>query len=156
VAIGVSAAATRVTEVSSGMTPVVFDLYSTAAAQVDTPIAYTLFVPDSSYLSASAFGGIAPSGQVTIAAGQTSAQVTVDMPESDNGTVQNENNGLQVTAPGGNLVFAPTAHTEVVNSAPEAGAPAAAELLSLSSLGTFSRVANAYTLDLARSPMASR
>jgi hypothetical protein len=92
-------------------------------------------------LDATAFGGTLPSGQVTIAAGQTSSQFTVDVPA---GALGNQPSAVlvgQITAPN-NPVFASTAQTTIVNGTPTAGTPAVAQLVLLTNVGTLAQNGN--------------
>ena len=66
-------------QVGTGDT-VTFPVYLTSAAATDTVLDWTVIAPDAGDLGAAAFGGALPSGQVTIPAGQTSGQFTVQVP----------------------------------------------------------------------------
>ena len=150
-AIGVTANAATVTEAASGATAVTFTAYLTAAEAGDTVVDYTVATPSAGFLGAAAFGGTLPSGSVTIAAGQTSAQFTVDVPQGALGATPNENLQVQVSSPGSAVpIFAPTAQTEVVNNLPEPGNQAVPELAYLGNAGAFSfdAATNTYTLNL--------
>ena len=147
-AVGVATAQPAVVEAASGPTPVTFDLYLTAPETSDTPVSYTVVAPGAGFLGASAFGGALPSGTVTIPAGSTSVQFTVNLPQGALGAVPNENLEVQISTPNGQPIFAPTAQTRVVNNQPEAGAPALPQLAYLGNVGAFTQNGNSYTLDL--------
>ena len=149
--IGVAAAQTSLVESTTGATHVAFTVYLTAAAATDTVVDYAVLAAVAGDLGASAFGGTLPSGAATIAAGQTTAQITIDVPQGALGTQAVENLLLQVSSPGGAVpIFAPTASTAIVNPQPEPGTPAQPVLSYLGTTGTFSFdvETNTYTLDL--------
>ena len=149
-AIGVSAVAQSVTEAATDVTPVTFTAYLTGAEPADTVVDYTVVAAGAGYLGAGVFGGTLPSGQVTITQGQTTAPITIDVPEGALGTVPSENLQLQVSDAAGIPVFAPAAQTEILNDQPEPGSPAIPELSELSGGGTltFDPQTNTYTLNL--------
>ncbi len=125
---GVTAALTKQVENAPGVTAVTFTAYLTSAATTDTLITYAVR-PDagnvgSTAASLAAFGGALPQGSVTIAAGQTSADFTIDMPNAALGAAPSEPLEVQILAPSGMNVFAPTAETVIVNDLPVPGAPA--------------------------------
>ncbi len=149
-AVGVSANATSVTEAANGDTAVTFTVYLTAAETTDNEVDYAVLFPGAGYLGASAFGGTLPSGSVTIAAGQTTAQFTINVPQGALGTDPSDILQVQVSDPDSVPIFAPTAQTEVVNNEPEPGNLAVPELAYLGNVGTFTfdATTNTYTLDL--------
>ncbi len=155
-AIGVAANAAKVTEAASGKTAVTFTAYLTSAATTATTIDYAV-IASGDDLPASLFGAGA-TGSVTIAANQTSAQFTIEVPHSAIGVSPEKTLEVQVSSPGAvNPVFAPTAQTEIVNNTPEAGSPAIAELAYLGNAGAFSfdAATQTYTLNLANLPQGS-
>ena len=85
---------------------------------------------------------------MTIAAGQTSAQVTIDVPQSALGTLPDANLGLQVTAPDGNSCSRPRRDRDRQPAA-RTWTSRDGRAVCLEQLGTFTHVGNAYTLDLA-------
>ena len=126
IAVGVMANAASVTEATSGDTAVTFTAYLTGAEASDAEVDYTVVAPGTGYLGASAFGGTLPSGSVTIAAGQTTAQFTIEVPQGALGSDPSDNLQVQVGDPAGIPIFAPTAQTEIVNNQPEPSNPASA------------------------------
>jgi autotransporter passenger strand-loop-strand repeat protein len=149
-AIGVMANAIEVTEAASGVTAVTFTAYLTGTEASDTTVDYTVTSPGAGFFGASAFGGALPSSSVVIVAGQTTAQITIDLPQGALGANPDENLQVQVSTPGALPIFAPTAQTEVVSDQPTAGNPAAPVLAYLGNVGTFTFNAgtNTYTLNL--------
>src|SRR5262249_24983485 len=147
-AVGIAATQPKFTENPSGPTQATFTVFLTAAAAADTVIDYSVVAPDATFLGASAFGGTLPSGQVTILAGQKSAQLTIDVPNGALGSLPSENLEVKITAPNGVVPIAPQADTEIVNNEPGEGAPAVPALAFLGHVGTFTHNGNNYTLDL--------
>ena len=80
VMVGVNAAQTSVVDPPPTDTTVTFPVYLTSATTTDTVLDWAVIAPNAGDLGAAAFGGALPSGQVTIPAGQTGAQFTVDVP----------------------------------------------------------------------------
>jgi hypothetical protein len=148
--LGVLAAATSVTE-ANGVTPITFTAYITAAQTGSTTVDYAVIDSNAGDVAAAAFGGMLPSGSVVIAAGQTSVQFTIDVPQNALGAAPQENLQVQISSPGSAVaVFAPTAETAIVNPTPEPGNPADPILTYLGNAGTFTFDAetNTYTLNL--------
>jgi hypothetical protein len=148
IAVGVATAQPSVTESASGTTPITFDVYLTNAETKDTTIDYAVVAPGAGYLGTSAFAGILPSGTTAIAAGSTSGQFTVDIPAGALGADASDILGVQISAPNGEAIFAPTAQTVVVNDKAEPGPPPVPLLALLTNAGTLTHIGNAYTLDL--------
>jgi hypothetical protein len=148
-AVGVEATATSVVESSSGSTAVTFTAYLTATETTDTTIDYAVVTPSAGFLGASAFGGTLPSGSVTIAAGQTTTQFTIEVPQGALGTDPSDILQVQVSDPDSIPVFAPTAQTEIVNNQPEPGNPAQPILAEITGNGTltFDAATDTYTLN---------
>jgi hypothetical protein len=126
--IGILPAEPEVVESSGTTTPVTFIVNLTSAATTDTVVDYTAVSPTSTtsgkdFLTAADFGGTLPSGSVTITAGQTEADVTIDVQNSAIGSAANRWLMLSVTSPGGDLVYDPTGQVSIVNNAPVAGTP---------------------------------
>jgi hypothetical protein len=87
--VGIVANASKVVESSSGTTAISFKIELGYAASKPTVVDYsvisggTIDTPaGQTFLTAADFGGVLPSGSVTFAAGQQSATVTVDVPNS--------------------------------------------------------------------------
>ncbi len=150
IAVGVGANAASVTEAASGETAVTFNAYLTGAEVADTTVDYAVVSPGAGYLGASAFGGTLPSSSVTIAAGQTTAQFTIDLPQGALGSDPSDNLQVEVSDTAGVPIFAPTAQTEIVNNQPEPGNLAQPVLAEISGDGTlsFDSSTNTYTLNL--------
>jgi hypothetical protein len=149
-AIGVATDATKVVEQASGPTAVTFTAYLTSVETTDTTVDYTVSSPGAGFLGAPAFGGALPSGSVTIAAGHTSTQFTLEVPQGALGSDPADNLEVTVSNAAGMPIFAPTAQTEIVKNQPEPGNLAAPELAKISGNGTltFNAATNTYTLDL--------
>ena len=148
--LGVSANALTEAAATSGATAVTFTAYLTQAAASATTVNWTVTAADATDLGASVFGGVLPSGTVTIAAGATSAEFAVDMPQGALGTSSSAN--LQVTVTGdsnGDSIFAPIAQTKILSSTPVAGPQAQPQFAELSGGGTLTQAGNAYTLAFA-------
>ncbi|MDQ2104127.1 Calx-beta domain-containing protein [Azospirillum isscasi] len=75
--ITIAARTATVTERNSGSTNVVFDVYRTGDSSADLVLDFAVTGFGTSAADAADFGGQLPSGTVTLAAGQTSATVTV-------------------------------------------------------------------------------
>ncbi len=151
-ALGVKADQTAVTESANGTTPVVFDAYLAGTLTADTTVDYAVIAPGAGFFDTTTFGGSLPTGRVTIAAGQTIVPFTIDLPQNALGARPSENLEVQISARGGQAIFAPTAQASVVNSQSEPGAPAIAQLSYIGHLGSFSAIGGAYTLDLGTVP----
>ena len=161
--IGILPASPTVTESKGTTTTVAFSVNLTSAATTDTVVDYAV-TPNVDYLTNTAgktfftaadFGGTLPSGSVTIKAGQTEADVTVDVPNGALGSAPGKWLGISITTPGDDPIYDPTAQAEVLNNAPVAGSPAVPTLKLLagatSSTGTtppLTQNGNSYTLDL--------
>ena len=149
-ALGVGATATKLTESATGPTTVTFTAYLTSPETTDTTVNFTVNAPAAGFLGVSAFGGTLPSGSVVIAAGQTSAPITIHVPQGALGTDPSDNLQVEVSDQSGIPVFAPTAQTEIVNSVPEPGAAAQPAFAKIAGDGTlaFNAATNTYTLSL--------
>ncbi len=148
--LGVEATQTSVVEAASGVTPITFTVYLTAAETAATVVDYTLGTMAGD-LSAAAFGSTLPSGAITIAAGQTTGQITIDVPQGALGALPNAAVEVQIASPGGAVpIFDPTAQTQIVNNTPEPGAAPVPVLTYLGTGGTFSfnAATDTYTLNL--------
>jgi VCBS repeat-containing protein len=125
--IGISPAAPTVTEVS-GQTPVTFTVSLTSAATVNTVVDYavsaTAIDGGKTYFNAAAFGGTLPSGTLTILAGQSQAQFTVDVPDSALGTTPDKWLAVAISTPGADPIYAANAQVDVINETPVAGVAA--------------------------------
>ncbi|HXZ14857.1 MAG TPA: VWD domain-containing protein, partial [Roseiarcus sp.] len=76
-AIGIYSSTPTATESTSGVTPVTFAVYQTEPSSSAQVVDYAVVAPSSVYVGAGNFAsGVLPSGQVTIAAGQTNATLT--------------------------------------------------------------------------------
>jgi Ca2+-binding RTX toxin-like protein len=97
---------------------VTFDVYLTGTAAANITINYSVIAPSDGYFDAAAFGGTLPSGHVTIAAGQTMGQVTLQLNNSNLQPELGSNVAVQITPPNGVPVFAATAQTAIIGSVP--------------------------------------
>jgi hypothetical protein len=148
-AAGVDAVSTGVVELPGSVTPVVFDAYLTQAGTTDTALRFQVVNGGTGYLGTETFGAVLPSGTVTIAAGQTMAAFTIDVPQNALGTDPSAKLEVQIASPGSVVpIFAPDATVSVVNDHAESGAPPIPLLSDLSFSGTLTHVGNSYTLDL--------
>ena len=150
---GVSAGEASQVEAASGTTAVSFTAYLTTATTTDTQIAWSVYAPntgDLGYSSANlaAFGGALPTGDVTIAAGQTTANFTVDLPNSVLGALPSGVLEVLIAGPSNVAVFAPVAQTTIVNNQPEPGAPAQPSVFEVSGGGQLQKTGNVYVLNL--------
>jgi len=118
--VGVRATTTSQVEASSGPTTVLFEVYREGDSSQALTVGYTIVTPDSTYLGAGDFGGELPLVQVTIAAGQTVADVAIVVPNGI-GTVVSKNLEVAIAAGTSVAVIAPYAQETIVNSAPLAG-----------------------------------
>ena len=154
-AVGVSSNNAALVEPGTGNLAVGFTVYLTAAEAQATTVYYAVTAPDAAYFGASAFGGTLPSGSVTIAAGQTSAQFSVSVPAGVLGSQPDGNLQVTITPTGGETVFAPSAQTSIVNGTVEPGTSAVPEFALLSGDGTLTHIGNAYTLSLGALPLGA-
>ncbi len=163
--IGILASDPQVTEASGGPTPLTFVVNLTAPAASDTVVDYQVMPGGAgasggrTYLDTADFGGTFPTGSVTIAAGQSEAAFSLNVPTGAIGSATDKWLMVGVTSPGGDFVYDPTAQTDIVNSQPVAGPPAvpAIELLpgSVASRATLTRTDTGYTLDLGQIAVGS-
>src|SRR5262249_3370141 len=153
-AIGVMANATSIMEAAGEARTVTFTAYVTSDQTTATDVHYTVVAAGPGFLNAAAFGGVLPSGDVTIAAGTESAAIQISLPPRALGNVPSENLQVEVSSGAANAtplaVFAPTAQTEIINNQPEPGNLAVPKLSELSGGGilTFDATTNTYTLNL--------
>lgn len=115
---GIHADAAKVLESISGTTTVAFTVYLTASQSTPTLVNYAVIAPGTQYFEAASFGGTLPTGQVVIAANQTSAQLVIQLPAGATGSQPSEILDIQITTPNGEAIFAATAQTEVTNPRP--------------------------------------
>ena len=148
VAEGIFAPQSSVVASASGTTAVPLEIYLTGTLSTAETIQYGVIAPDSGELGLVAFGGTLPGGEVTIAAGQSTAQVTLDLPSGILGSLASQNLMVTISATDSTPVFAPTATVQIVNPAPEPGPAAAPELVNLSGTGLLVQDAAGYVLDL--------
>ena len=147
-AVGVSANNAALTEPASGNLAVGFTVYLTQAETAVATFNYTVSAPGAGYLGASAFGGVLPSGTVTIVAGQTSAQFTVSLPAGALGSLPDSALQVSITPQGTESVFAPVAQTTVINNTIEPGTPADPIFALLSGGGVLNASGTNYVLNL--------
>ncbi len=152
-AAGVTAAQETQVESGGGVTTVDFTTYLTQAVSTDTAMAYSVVASSADDLgysadSLAAFGGTLPTGTVTIAAGQTSAQFALDVPNAALGLVPSATLDVEITAPSDVPVFAPDAQTVLINGQPVPGNAADPLVYEVSNQGTWKENSGGYTLDL--------
>jgi hypothetical protein len=146
--VGVAAVQSTATLAGTDSTPVTFDVYLTNAETIDTTFNYAVVAPEAGDLNAGAFGGALPSGSVTITAGSTITQFTIDVPAGSLGTDPSDVLEVGISAPNGEAIFAPTAQTIIINDTAEPGPPPVPMLALLTNVGTLTQVGTAYTLAL--------
>src|SRR5262249_51952225 len=89
-------------------------------------------------------------GEVTIATGETSAPLTIELPQGVLGTLPSETLGFEISTPGSTPVFSATAETIIVNNQPEPGLAPVPVLGDASTVGRLTRNGDAYSLDLGK------
>jgi hypothetical protein len=146
--VGVSAVTAQETAATSGTTAVDFMVTLTGATTADTAVGYAVTTPSGNYLTAAAFGGVLPSGTITIAAGQTTGTIEIDVPQTALGSLPTAALQVAITAPADDAVFAATAQTTLVNAAPIAGPPAVPQFGLLSGPGVLTTNGTASTIDI--------
>lgn len=119
--IGVLPVDPQVVEAAGDTTPVAFVVNLTSAAATDTVVDYTAASPTGTtsgkdFLTAADFGGTLPSGSVTIPAGQTQADLTIDVPNSAIGSASDKWLMVTTSSPGGNLLYSPAGQAEILNN----------------------------------------
>jgi len=146
--IGIAPVAASLVESNGATTPVQFRIFRTGDASSAVTVTYALAPdPNGRTYTGADFGGSAPTGTVTLAAGETSTTVTIAAPDIVG--VTDKSLGLSITAPSGYGLAAGTARSIVANADPIAGTPAGAGLLKVSGAGTFGATgATSYSLDL--------
>jgi RHS repeat-associated protein len=151
----------QLVENNGATTSVSFTVNLTSAATADTTVDYAV-VPGGGvnsgkdYLTAADFGGTLPAGSVIIAAGQTQAEVAIDVPNSAIGSAASKWLMISVSSEDGNPVYDPAGQVEIVNNQPVAGNPAQAAIQILASATplptengeTLTKAGDAYTVDL--------
>ncbi len=144
---GVSAAATKVVEATTGATAVTFEVFRTGDLSASETIDYAVTSPEAGYLDASAFAGTLPTGRVTLAAGAASQTFAVDLPagigSSPDAILQ-----VQISSPDSIAIGASMASTTVVNNQPTAGPPPVLSLEEISGGGTLTQTGNTWALAL--------
>ena len=118
--VGILAFGTSQVEAASGPTTVTFDVYMTGDTSQPVTVGYTVVAPDATYLGASDFGGTLPAGTITLAAGQTSSNLSISLPGSI-GAAVSKTLEVQISAATPATVIGPTARETIFNSAPVAG-----------------------------------
>ena len=147
VLVGIIAPAPEIPESTNGATSVTFEVYLTDAATQDTVVAYAVNAANANDLDAAAFGGTLPSGQVTIAAGQTAARFSIAVPQGALGAAASGTVDVAISVAAGLGLVTQDATATVVTPAP--GAPSIPELSELTPFGTFIQSSStSYTLDL--------
>jgi hypothetical protein len=147
--VGIASVSSEVTEAASGPTRVSFDIYRTGPDDVAQTVNYAVLSPGAGYLGTGNFAGsVLPAGQVTIAAGQTSTTLTLNVINGI-GSVPSVTLEVQVdTGETGLPVLVPTASVTIGNAQPTEGSPAVPVFLDPSGAGTFTQSGTTATLDL--------
>jgi hypothetical protein len=150
IALGVGVVAPAVTlAATSTTTPVDFTIYLTGASSNAETVDYGVLQPGSAYLGAAAFAGaVLPGGSVTIAAGQVSATVEIDVLNTALGSLPGALLQLGITATDATPVAAPLASIAIANAQVTAGIAAAPAFIDASNIGTLTQNGSAWTLDL--------
>ncbi|WP_210254935.1 VWD domain-containing protein, partial [Methylocapsa sp. S129] len=146
--LGITAPTLSVAEPTTGTTAVSFTVYSTAVVTSATVVDYAVIAPGAGFLDATAFGGTLPSGQVTIAAGQSSATFTIAVPSTALGLTPSDLMRVQISDAVGTPVIAPTADVTIANATATQGVDAVPGFAETSGGGTLTQSGNAYTLAL--------
>lgn len=146
--LAITANATSVLETVGAATGLTFTVTLTAPLATATTVNYVLATPDSTYLAAADFGGVAPAGQLAFAAGQTSAIISISVPAAALAARPDASVEFAITATDATPVSVPTAQTVLVNPLPVAGPPAIALFLNETDGAVFSQSGSTYTLDL--------
>jgi hypothetical protein len=126
---------------SPGTTALDFEVYLAASGSVDQVVDYQVEAGGSLFA-----GGLAPSGTVTIAAGQTAASLVLDV-TGNLGDLPSAPVEVMISSPIGTPVLAPSAEINVVSATPVAGIAAAPEFLDPGQVGSFTQNGTAWTLD---------
>jgi hypothetical protein len=125
-----------------------FTIYLTSPGTTATVVDYQVTDPGPGYLTAADFGGVLPSGTVTVQAGETTALFTVELPAGVLGSQADENLQVTISSPSGETVFAPQAQTQILNTGPTAGNPAVPVVEKVSGDGSLSGGTTFYELNL--------
>ena len=150
VALGIGVVTPEVTLATTGtVTPVAFTVYLTGAEATAETVTYAVQTSGNSDLGATAFAGdVLPTGSVTIAAGQVSTRVAVDVLNTALGVLPTATLELGITSTDGTPVAAPDASVGIANSQPVAGTPAIPAFVDVSNVGTLRQSGTLWTLDL--------
>ena len=118
--VGVIATAPTEAETSSGPTTADFQVYRSGDTSAALTVTYSVVAPDASFVGASALGGSLPSGTISFAAGQATADLPITLAQGI-GAVASQMLEVQITAPSSTQVIGPTAQLQILNAAPVAG-----------------------------------
>jgi Hint domain/von Willebrand factor type D domain len=146
--LGVAAVAPSITEADQGTTAASFTIFLTGVATRDIAVRYAVTDPGTGYLGPSAFGGMPPSGEATIGAGQTTATVSITLPNAILGATPRDKLQIQITAVDDTPVFNASAETNIINNQPHPGPSAAAKITEVTDIGTFSQTGTISSLHL--------
>ncbi|WP_206742638.1 Hint domain-containing protein [Acidisphaera rubrifaciens] len=147
--VGIAANVASVVQTAAGTTDVVFTVYRTGDTTGSEVVDYAVQAPGSQYVGIGDFAGaILPSGQVTIAAGDSATALTIPL----SGTIGNVPQAiLQVgitAADSAVPVIAPVADVTVGNSQPVPGVDAVPVFENTGAAGTLTQSGSAFVLDL--------
>ncbi|MFO1080280.1 MAG: VWD domain-containing protein [Reyranellaceae bacterium] len=143
--LGIATVSSMVVESSTAATGVTFEIYRTGDTSTDVTVSYAVAAPSGGYFNATDFGGTLPSGQVILHAGESSAIITINIP---NTAITAASEALRVEISASGNIFASAAQVAVANNQPVAGTHASPGFEKLLGLGTLTHVGNAWTLDL--------
>jgi hypothetical protein len=144
---GISAVAPEVVESKTSSTGVSFEIYRTGDTSSGLTVTYAVVAPGAGYFNAADFGGTLPTGQVTLLAGQSSATITISIPNTAI-VAASEALRVQITNAGGVQVFGGLADVDVANNTPVAGTHASPAFEKLFGAGVLGHAGNSWTLNL--------
>ena len=141
VQVGITAQAQSVKTATTGDTTVTFQVYRTSSTG-DLTLDFSVINAGSNSVTASSFGGLLPTGAVTILDGQTTATFTVDL-TGGIGSAAAETLEVQLQDQSGVTFLGSTAQTQIINGQPTAG-PAAVPIF----VGANSQNGNNWSINL--------
>ena len=118
--IGIMALDPSDVESASGSTTATFEIYATGNSSQAATVDYTVVAPDDTFVGSDDFGGALPSGTLTIAAGQASADFSITLPNGI-GEAVSKTLEVQISAAAPATVIGPSAQETIFNDAPVAG-----------------------------------
>jgi Hint domain len=146
--VGVVADEALALESPSDTIAVDYTVYLTTAGAQPSTVDYSVTAPGSDYLPLADVVPGTGSGSVTFAAGQTSAEIAVDLPAGVLGSEAEANLQITVTPTGGEAAIGATAQTLIVNPTPTAGVSPEVVLQPLAGEGVLTGSGASYVLNL--------